>query len=242
MGGVQSKECNLIAKRIWLWAIDRRNWLSAAHKPGQLNTTADKLSHHFEDGIEWQLNPRLFDQFCSSFGNPQVDLFASRVNHLVPVYASWKPDPYATYVDAFSIDWGQFANSYAFPPFCFIGRCLQKILLEQAMVIMIVPCWPTQTWFTRLLSLLVEQPILIQVTEGVLTHPVRGVVHPLSLKLQLLACKVSGNISLTARFQRQLLTCSCALGDQAHRNNMTSTLKSGPPFAIKGKLIHCNHK
>ena len=94
IGGVQSKECNLIAKRIWLWAIDRRNWLSAAHKPGQLNITADKLSRHFEDSIEWQLNPPLFDQFCSSFGNPQVDIFASRVNNLVPVYASWKPDPY----------------------------------------------------------------------------------------------------------------------------------------------------
>ena len=41
---------------------------------------------------------------------------------------------------------------------------------------MLVPCWPTQTWFTRLVSLLIEQPIPIQVTQ-------RGNVHPLSPKL-----------------------------------------------------------
>ena len=85
MGGVQSKECNLIAKRIWLWAIDRRNWLSVTDKPEQLSRAADKLSRHFVDSIEWQLNPRLFDQICSWFGNLQLDLFASRVNHLVAV-------------------------------------------------------------------------------------------------------------------------------------------------------------
>ena len=67
---------------------------------------------------------------------------------------------------------------------------------------MLVPCWPTQTWFTRLL--LIEQPIPIQVTQNVLTHPLRRNIHPLSPTLQLLACKVSGNILLTAKFQKTL--------------------------------------
>jgi hypothetical protein len=201
---------------------------------------ADKLSQHFQDGIEWQLNPELFRRLCSSFGYPQIDLFANRINHQIPVYAAWQPDPYATHIDAFSISWAQFTNSYAFPPFCLVGRCLHKVVLEQAAVIMLVPCWPTQTWFTRLLSLLVDQPLLIQVTNGVLTHPLKGNVHPLSPKLHLLACKVSGNISLTARFQKTLPKCSCILGGQGLRNNTTFTLKSGPPFAFNGKLIHCN--
>ncbi len=142
MGGCKSKECNRVTKRIWLWAINLHNWLSAAYKPRQLNVTADKLSRHFEVGTEWQFNPKLFDRLCSSFGNPQIDLFASRINHQIPV---------------FSINQAKFTNSYAFPPFCLVGRCLQKIVLEQATVIMIVPCWPTQTWFTQLLSLLIEQ-------------------------------------------------------------------------------------
>ena len=118
MGGCTSQALNRITKGIWLWAFDSHNWLSAAHKPGQLNVTADALSRHFENGIEWQLNSHLFGKLCQALENPQVNLFPSQITHLIPTYASWKPDPYATYVDAFLINWGQFANGYAFPPFC----------------------------------------------------------------------------------------------------------------------------
>jgi hypothetical protein len=34
MGGCKSKDCNSLAKDIWLWAVDRNNWLSADHTPG----------------------------------------------------------------------------------------------------------------------------------------------------------------------------------------------------------------
>ena len=147
--------------------------------------TADSLSRHFEDGIEWELNRDLFEKICAVFGVPQIDLFASRVNHQTRAYASWKPDPHASYVDAFSVSWSQFTNSYMFPPFCLVGRC-------------IVPLWTTQTWFTNLLSLLVDVPRIFRVTKKVLSHPVRGDAHPLCPKLHLLACKVSGVSSLSA--------------------------------------------
>ena len=147
--------------------------------------TADSLSRHFEDGIEWELNRDLFEKICAVFGVSQIDLFASRVNHQTRAYASWKPDPHASYVDAFSVSWSQFTNSYMFPPFCLGCRC-------------IVPLWTTQTWFTNLLSLLVDVPRIFRVTKKVLSHPVRGDAHPLCPKLHLLACKVSGVSSLSA--------------------------------------------
>ena len=59
MGGCKSQALNRITKRIWLWAIDSHNWLAAAHRSGQSNVTADALSRHFEDGVEWQLNFQL---------------------------------------------------------------------------------------------------------------------------------------------------------------------------------------
>lgn len=50
--------------------------------------------------------------------------------------------PGATYVDAFLISWeNQFF--YAFPLFSLIARSLQKIAMERAEGIMIVPLWPT---------------------------------------------------------------------------------------------------
>ena len=60
-------------------------------------------------------------------------------------------------------------NSYIFPP-CLVGRCL---VLEQPRAIVIVPLWTTQTWFTSILTLLVDVPRTFRVTKKVLSplHP-----------------------------------------------------------------------
>ena len=42
-----------------------------------------------------------FQRLQISGGNPSIDLFASRLNHQVSCYVSWKPDPGAAFIDAF---------------------------------------------------------------------------------------------------------------------------------------------
>ena len=49
---------------------------------------------------------------------------------------------------------------YAFPPFSLVRRCLTKITRDQATVTMVLPLWPTQLWFPRMLNLLIA-PILL---------------------------------------------------------------------------------
>lgn len=44
----------------------------------------------------------------------------------IPTFASWGPKPLATFVDAFTLDWGKFDLCYIFPPFSPLTRCLQK--------------------------------------------------------------------------------------------------------------------
>ena len=117
--------------------------------------------------------------------------------------------------------------------------CLQKLVLEQATAIIIVPLWTTQTWFTNLLSLLVDVPRIFPVTTKVLSHPVRGDAHPLCPKLHFLACKVSGVSSLSATFRSRLPTCLCRLGDQPRENSMMLTFADGVHLRYKRKLIHC---
>ena len=51
------------------------------------------------------LDPDVYGSVVSKFGNPTIDQFASRLNKQYPVYASWRPDPDATFVDAFSANW-----------------------------------------------------------------------------------------------------------------------------------------
>ena len=68
----------------------------------------------------------LFDRVLQTLKfSPTIDLFPSRLNHQLPTYVSYKPDPNAYAVDAFSLVWKQF-KFYCFPPFSCITECLQK--------------------------------------------------------------------------------------------------------------------
>ena len=130
MGGMRSHKCNELAKALWDWRIERHIWVTACHLPGVLNVVADKKSRVFQDETEWQLNTKVFEKFCTHFGPPEIAIFASRLNAQLPRFISWHPDPDAEAVDAFTVDWGKL-KFYAFPPFCLIARCLQKITLME---------------------------------------------------------------------------------------------------------------
>ena len=106
--------------------------------PGKKNIQADEESRVFHDNKEWMLRPDTFQLLTKIWGEPSIDLFASRLNAQVPCYASWRPDTDAAYVDAFSISWEK-QFFYAFPPFSLIAHCLQKIEMEEAEGLMIVP-------------------------------------------------------------------------------------------------------
>ena len=75
----------------------------------------------------------------------------------------------ASGVDAFSFDWSQ-DIIYAFP-FNLISRVLQKIENEKAEGILIVPIVVNQNSFTRLLTLLIEEPLWPPSSDLSLTFP-----------------------------------------------------------------------
>ena len=144
IGSSKSVSCNAIICEIWEWAEKHNVWITAAHIPGKQNVEADKESRRKnEKDKEWMLNREVFKQIikqCDMY--PKIDLFASRLNTELPVFVSYRPDPDAKIIDAFSIKWTE--SFYAFPPFSIIGRVIQKITLEESTGILIVPFWPTQ--------------------------------------------------------------------------------------------------
>ena len=147
------------------------------------------------------------------------------------MFVSWKPDPASSFVDAFTISWEKMFF-YAFPPFCQIHRCLQKILEDQTpQGIMIVPLWPTQVWWPQLLRMLIATPLLLPKQQDLLTlsHSSQT-LHPLRQHLTMVACLLSGNPSRIGEFQTQLQDLSWPLGERAQRSNTVHTLKNGPTF------------
>ena len=106
MGGSKSRNCNDITREILIWCMQRQLALSISHIPGKLNTEADRASRESHNSnTEWSLDPTIFDELKLKWGDPEIDMFASRLNHKVSPYVAWKPDPGAAAIDAFTLDW-----------------------------------------------------------------------------------------------------------------------------------------
>jgi hypothetical protein len=144
---------NNLAKEIWAWSKSNDLWLTASHIPGVENNIADKKSRIFHENTEWSLNQQAFLKICDTFGTPDIDLFASRLNAKVGTYCSWEPDPDSYRVDAFSFSWKKFKCCYAFPPFNLIGHVIRKMVRDNVRnLILVCPKWPGQYWFPLLLK------------------------------------------------------------------------------------------
>ena len=236
MGGSKARECNSIAKRIWLWCLDRNIWISAAHIPGTSNIVADNCSRSFNDSTEWKLDPKVFGKINEIWGPFDLDMFASRLNKQIEAYASWKPDPFATFIDAFSVPWSGI-YLYAFPPFSMIGHCIQKLQQDMAEAVMIVPVWPTQSWFSKLLEMLVDVPRNLPCRQNLLTLPHSTKTHPLWKKMKLMICRVSGESSKPSEFRRKYGKSSESRGEARRGPSIQWPLRDGKCFVVKGVLI-----
>ena len=132
-------ECHQQVLKIWVWAIIHKNHLSAAHIPGKLNTVADRESRSNHVDTEWMLQSTFLnlelEHLCFK---PRTDLFSTNINAQFGIYAAFRQDPGAMYIDAFSIDWSDL-TFYAFPPILVIPRGLSKVKQDSAEGIIVVP-------------------------------------------------------------------------------------------------------
>lgn len=58
---------------------------------------------------------------------------------------------------------GLTTSSMHFPPFSIILRCVQKMEQEEAEGMLMVPNWPTQPWYTKLMQMITDYPPLLPV-------------------------------------------------------------------------------
>ena len=86
-GWMKSGPLCAILWRILTWCARKQVTLKARHIPGRLNVIADELSrlgHTIQ--TEWSLHPEVFQAICSRWNQPQVDLFATRLNNKLPQF------------------------------------------------------------------------------------------------------------------------------------------------------------
>lgn len=238
MGGTRSSLCNEVARDIWNWCSSRGIWLSADYIAGSLNVYADYESRHVDERLEWAVNSSIFDKLCARFGRPEIDLFASRLNAKLPRFVSWRPEPGATNVNAFSISWSDL-YAYLFPPFSLITRCVQKLKLESTCTaLLILPLWATQPWFGQVMDLLIDFPVLLPQHDQVLQLPsTPHLIHPMYPQLRLVACKLSGNRAAQEGFRKKLSKSFRIHGELEPRSSMALSYRNGRHFVSRGQLI-----
>jgi hypothetical protein len=238
MGGTHSQGLAKLAIDLWEWCFQKDMMVSAQHLPGYLNVRADQESSVIQDSSDWKLNLSDFQALLNRWGPFEVNLFASRLTHQLPKFASWKPDPMAIYVDPFSVNWNE-VRGYAFPPFALIGRCVRQVRSQKVdQLVLVAPVWPTQPWYPLLLQLCVDLPLLFPMSPQLLIKGEQS--HPLS-NHQLAGWKLSANPMKQQTFQKRLETFCWRPGDKTPVVPMPLLGVTWLAGVINEKLIHFQH-
>ena len=128
----------------------------------------------------------------------------------MPIYFSEGPDPYASEFDAFMIPWPH--SIYAFPPIHLVQKVITRFLeLKIEFGILISPYWPSQPYFSSLLGILIDNPLII--SASVVEN---ASILPLNVSSLMASC-ISSNPVLQREFrQKQPLASSGVLKQQPY--------------------------
>ena len=102
------------------------------------------------------------------------------------------------------------------------------------MALMIVPTWPSQPWYPRLLDCLIDYPIILPYCQDLLRQAHNGQKHPLNLRK--VACVVSGIPSKREEFQNQLEISSLNHAESLPQDN-TRILGGNGVFGVIHKRL-----
>ena len=190
--------CALLWK-IMTWCHHYQITLRARHILGCLNVMANLLSRSSQvQSTEWSLHPQVFKQICQKWFTPRVDLFATRLNHKVPLFVSPVTDQNAWDIHVLNINWSGL-TAYAYPPTALFHRVIKKIRQSRCLIIVIAPGWPRMPWFWDLVQLSTEIPLQLPVSTTLLKHPPRLVSRSGQLQEQGFSVEVAERIAAPQR-------------------------------------------
>jgi hypothetical protein len=205
----------------------QRHYINSVHQNKRLsNKTKVYLTGKSLTDLQWWILhtdhgfKAIFTRIVTKYYTPQVDLFASRLNHQLPLYVSRHPEPGAMEVDAMTLQWNRW-TSFIHAPIIMLPRILKRIREDQATCLLIAPNWPGQTWYPLLLEMLVNIPSLLPMTETSLYLPFdRETQHPLWRTMKLAVWPLSGNVVEQEVFHRTFVTSLWPPGEKERKRDM----------------------
>ena len=195
------------------------------------------MSRNFNFSTEWMITDKVFKLITQLFGKPEIDMFASRINNKLEKYVSWKQEPQAIAIDAFTLNWFD-TFIYCFPPFSMVSKVLTKITRERTEAVVVVPLWTTQNWYPVLNNMMIDCPLVVtSSTEHLLlpTHPTQ--VHPLHPRLRMVIAHVSGKKGKIISFRQKLMQYCWQHGDPVPKQDTKTYCTNGNHFVSNGITI-----
>ena len=192
-GGTHSSLLNSVAQAILRLCEVHGIRLVPQFIPGHLNVLANSLSRRSPVlGSEWTL---CFPAFCDliRLWPVSIDLFATALNHRLPVCFLPMDDPQSAGTDAV-MQSRDGLQAYAFPPFGLLQRVLTKVRQSRGLELTwVAPFWPQHPWFSDLLELLVAVPVFLPRRKDLLRQPHFHRFHQNLPVLRLTAYRISSD-------------------------------------------------
>lgn len=150
--------------------------MTAQYFPGRFNSEVDALSRG-KVCPEWHLMPTATQNIFEIWGTPQVDLFASKMAHVVMTYVSADTqDQKAYFHNAFLHQWN-YELAWLFPPPNLIPQVLFQLNTAKGLYILIAPKWKMVFWQADLQARAIRDPYRIPNLPQILIDTRTG-IHP----------------------------------------------------------------
>jgi hypothetical protein len=145
-GGTHSRSLFLLlVEELLILVNELGSSVRAKHIPGAGNVLADQLSRSGQiASTEWTLNQHVANRLFEVWGQPHLDLFATRFTTRLPLFVSPYPDVTAVATDALEMDWNLLV-AYAYLPTVLIPLILRKIASSSARILLVAPAWPNRS-------------------------------------------------------------------------------------------------
>ena len=172
-GGTVSKKLSDMTGKLLRLAHRHQIVITPSHISTDLNVLADRLSRKDKPvSTEWKLNKHIFRRICG-IDKPEVDMFATRWNHQLPLYISPCPDTMALGTNGLVWDWKKYAVIYAFPPKRILAKVIEKIEMFRGKVLLIAPLNKQCPLHQRMIELSIDSPRKIPNVLKLLTQRAR---------------------------------------------------------------------